>query len=139
MIPIIRKAIENGGTAEMTVTGNSMMPLLKHRVSSVRLIKAENLKTGDIVLFHRNDGHYVLHRIVSIRDGAYDIVGDNQHVPDRNIQKDAIIARVAEYNRTGKRWKDNDALYRVLLPAVKAARYYGYRIKSKLSCFRKRK
>ena len=122
MIPVIEVALHNGKPVEMTVTGNSMKPLLKDRVSSVKLIKPDKLKKGDIVLFLRNDGHYVLHRIVNIHEGLYDIVGDNQLVPDKNIPKEKIIAMVSSYSRNGKDWKKQDRLYQMLLPLIKMAK-----------------
>ena len=122
MIPVIEAALHNGKPVEMTVTGNSMKPLLKDRVSSVKLTKPDNLKKGDVVLFLRNDGHYVLHRIINIHEDLYDIVGDNQLVPDKNIPKEKIIARVASYSRNGKDWKKQDRLYRIILPLIKTAR-----------------
>ena len=76
MIPVIEAALHNGKLVEMTVTGNSMKPMLKDRISSVKLTKPYNLKKGDVVLFLRNDGHYVLHRIINIHEDLYDIVGD---------------------------------------------------------------
>ena len=132
IIPVIKASIENGKPVEITVTGNSMKPLLKDRISSVKLIKPDNLKKGDIVLFLRNDNRYVLHRIVNVRDGLYDIVGDNQYVKDINISKDAIVAKVFEYSRDGKKWQRNDYLYQKILPVIKIFRYYGSKFKRKL-------
>ena len=122
MIPLIRATVEAGGTAEMTVTGNSMKPLLLDRESSVRLVKADGLKKGDIVLFMSGDEHYVLHRIMRVGDGVYDIIGDNRRTAEVNIPEANIIAKVKEYNRTGKRWVSGDALYRTALPGIKLAR-----------------
>lgn len=132
MIPVIEAALNNGKPVEMTVTGNSMKPMLRDRVSSVKLAKPDNLRKGDIVLFLRNDGHYVLHRIINIYEDLYDIVGDNQLFPDRNISEEKIIAKVCEFSRDGRKWKDDDRLYRVFLPALKVFRHYGIAAKRKL-------
>lgn len=132
MIPVIKPALEEGKTVEMTVTGQSMLPLLKDRVSSVKLVTPENLKKGDIVLFKKDEDHYVLHRILNVGDGAFDIVGDNQYVPDKDISKEDIIAKVAGYSRDGMTWKENDRLYRAMLPAIKITRRYGRGIKRRL-------
>ena len=129
MIPIIRATVENGGVAEMTVTGNSMKPLLLDRVSSVRLAKPDELRIGDIVLFERESGVYVLHRIAGIKDGVYDMLGDNLSTHERGISRESIIAKVQEYNRKGERWQKNDAAYYAVLPAVRAVRLGGRRIK----------
>lgn len=138
MIPVIRAAIEKGKPVEMTVTGNSMLPLLKDRVSSVRLTKPEVLEKGDIVLYCRRDGHYVLHRIVGVHNDVYDIVGDNQRAVDRNVHRENILARVSAYSRDGRKWKEDDSLYRRTLPALKAFRRYGTGAKRKLGTIIKR-
>ena len=129
MIPVIEAAVENGKSVEMTVTGNSMLPLLKDRISSVRLAKPEVPEKGDIVLYRRDDGHYVLHRIAAIHDGLYDIIGDNQWAKDRNVPGKDILARVTAYSRDGRQWKKQDNLYRTMLPVIKMLR----RVKRKFS------
>ena len=129
MIPLIRLAIEENGVAELTVTGNSMLPLLQDRVSVVKLGQPKALRVGDIVLFWRSDGHYVLHRIAAIHGGTYDIVGDHQRVPDRGIPAGDIVAKVVAFNRRGKGWRTDAPLYRVLLPAIKLSYAGGRRIK----------
>ena len=131
MIPVIRAALASGKSVEMTVTGNSMKPLLRDRVSSVRLTRPDDLKKGDIVLFLRGDGHYVLHRILCSHGGLYDIVGDNQTVPDRNIPEENVIARVFAYSRDGVHWEKSDAVYQRWLALVKRLRSWGRRIKRK--------
>ena len=131
MIPLIRAAVDGGGTAEMTVTGDSMRPLLLDRRSSVRLTAPDGLRAGDIVLFRRDDGHFILHRIIAVRGDRFDIVGDNQRVPDRDIPREAIIARVAAYDRKGKRWRTGDACYRALLPGIRLARRVKNKVKNK--------
>ena len=139
MIPVIWAAMEAGKPVEMTVTGKSMMPLLLDRISSVRLTQPNDLKKGDIVLFRRSDDRYALHRIVGVCDGVYDIIGDNQRVPDRCVPKEDIIALVTAYSRDGKHWREKDGLYRVFLPVLKTARRYAYGVKRKLDSFIKRK
>lgn len=124
MLPLIKEKIENGGIAEMTVTGDSMLPLLIDRVSSVRLIKPERLKRGDIVLFQRSNGALVLHRIIRIRDGKYDIIGDNQKLLERAVGSDQIIAKISEYNRTGKRWVKESGIKSFVISSYKLFFHY---------------
>ena len=55
---------EAGGVMEMPVFGSSMAPFLIHGRDAVRLVKCTHPpKRGEIVLFRRLDGHYVLHRV----------------------------------------------------------------------------
>ena len=64
------------------VTGNSMCPFL-HPGDIVYLNRYTELEKGDIVLFTRPDGSFVLHRIYQIKkDGSYLILGDNQMLPE---------------------------------------------------------
>lgn len=64
------------------VTGNSMCPFL-HPGDIVYLNRYTELEKGDIVLFTRPDGSFVLHRIYQIKkDGTYLILGDNQLLPE---------------------------------------------------------
>ena len=132
MLPLLRETVSHGGQAELTVTGRSMLPLLKDRVSAVRLARPEALKKGDIVLFRRRDGHCVLHRIVAVHGGLYDILGDNQREADRDVPESDILAKVVAYNRSGHGWRESDALYRALLPAVRAARAFARRLRRRL-------
>lgn len=132
LIPIIEAAIYDGKPVEMTVTGRSMMPLLKDRISSVRFARPDDLKKGDIVLFRRSDGHFVLHRIKSCHGDVYDIVGDNQYMADVNVSERDIIAKVKEFNRTGKRWEKDDRLYRAILPVIRLAGRCLKKVKRKL-------
>ena len=130
LVPFILDSLSHNKTVEMKVSGNSMYPFLLDRLSSVILSKPLNLKKGDIVLYKRNDDHYVLHRIISINDDklTYDIVGDNQYHVDKHVLKEVIIAKVIAYNRKGKGFKKNDSLYRLIFPVIRRVRYFGKRI-----------
>ena len=71
------------------VTGGSMVPFL-HNGDTVYLNAPDKkLKKGDVVLYTRSNGDYVLHRIRKVnRDGSFIMVGDAQqfleHVPSRD-------------------------------------------------------
>ena len=47
--PLISEIVSAGGTVEITVTGNSMWPMLLHRKSKVKVARADNIKIGDTV------------------------------------------------------------------------------------------
>ena len=103
MFALIEEQISAGGSVELTVTGNSMYPMLKHKKSVVRLSGAWELKIGDIPLYRRDNGVYVLHRIVRTAD-TYTCCGDNQWRLEHGIRRDQIIAVVTDYKRS-KRWR----------------------------------
>lgn len=101
MAPLIEEILASGGTAEITVTGNSMYPMLKHRESQVRLAKPGELRVGDLPLYRRDNGAYILHRIVGIDRESYTCCGDHQWHPEKGIRRDQIIAVVTDFRRTG--------------------------------------
>lgn len=110
--PILCEVIAAGGNVELTVTGNSMYPMLRHRVSRVKLSAADGLKVGDVPLYIRNNGAYVLHRIIKAENGIYSMCGDNQWVLEKGIRRDQVIAVMTAFSRDGKKWTDCDnALY----------------------------
>lgn len=108
--PIIAHKVRSGGTAELTVTGRSMLPLLLDRVSRVKLTALGEPKYGDMVLYRRDSGTYVLHRIVKCcADGTYTMCGDGQTTLEPRLRRDQMIAVVSEFARRN-RWRGCDGL-----------------------------
>ena len=63
---ILNFQLESGGTARLVVTGDSMYPTYRHRRDMVILTPvSRKLKRGDVILYQRKTGQYVLHRIIS--------------------------------------------------------------------------
>lgn len=83
--------------------GDSMMPLIKQGRDLLVIEKAEcPLKRGDIPLYKRDSGQYVLHRIISVRRGKYRICGDNRISVERGIEDRHIIGKLVALVRDGK-------------------------------------
>lgn len=112
--PIIAQTVKAGGTAELTVTGRSMRPLLLDRVSCVRLTDIGTPKIGDVVLYRRDNRQYVLHRIVKCcEDGTYTMCGDGQTEIEPGLHRAQMIAVVQSFARRRK-WRNCDhVLYRL--------------------------
>ena len=102
--PLIEELLDQGHSVELTVTGNSMRPLLRHRVSRVRLASVEELKRGDVPLYRRDNGGFVLHRIVSIDGETFTCCGDNQWHLESGLNLDQVLAVVTDFSRGGERW-----------------------------------
>ena len=122
--PLIEEILKTGGTATLTVTGNSMWPMLHHQVSRVRLAPVGELKKGDLPLYRRDNGAYVLHRILSVEpDGTYTCCGDNQWHPEKGLRREQMLAVVTDFCRTGEYWvSGNDRKYRLYTRIWMAAR-----------------
>lgn len=88
----------------LLVSGSSMTPFLVHRRDTVYLSRIDRpLRRGDMVLYRRDSGAYVLHRICAVEHGAYALVGDAQTEIEHGIRPDQIFAVVRFVKRKGKR------------------------------------
>lgn len=90
----------------ITITGDSMLPLWKHKRDSVTLsiCNKNTLKKGGVPLYRRETGQYVLHRIIKANDSSYDICGDAQWQIEYGVPKENIIAVVKSFKRKGKEY-----------------------------------
>ncbi len=76
--PLLRERLE--ATVVLTVTGGSMLPLLAGGRDRVTLGPVpERLRRGEVLLYRRADGSYVLHRLTGFgQDGTLVFCGDRQ-------------------------------------------------------------
>lgn len=103
IVPLIRLQLENGGRSHLVVTGVSMHPTLRHGRDRVELVPPEKLHRGDLILYQRPGGRYILHRIVSKpKNGGFVCAGDNQWQPEQ-VREEQVIALADTYVRGGKR------------------------------------
>lgn len=94
------------GRAVLPVTGGSMHPLLREG-DLVRLEQpAGAWRPGDVILYQREDGRYVLHRIVRIRKGLLLCCGDHQ-ARGETVRPEQVLARAEARGRNG-RWQALD-------------------------------
>ena len=108
-IPLIREVIDSGGEFRLYPRGTSMLPLLRQGIDSVALTAPDKLKRGNILLYQRTNGQYVLHRIVRVRrDGSLWFSGDNHMTIEKGIDRKQIIALVTAVYR-GENRKERDA------------------------------
>lgn len=91
--PLLRERLE--ATVVLTVTGGSMLPLLAGGRDRVTLGPVpERLCRGEVLLYRRADGSYVLHRLTGFgQDGTLVFCGDRQTEPERGIRPEQVIAR----------------------------------------------
>lgn len=105
LMQLLDVQLRTGGKAYLTVTGNSMRPVLRNLTDRVELTPVTELKSGDIILYQRENEQYVLHRILRILpDGSYLCCGDNQWETEI-IRREQILAVVSGFSR-GKQTYD---------------------------------
>ena len=111
--PLITEQLEKGGEIILTITGNSMAPMLHHRKDKVLIIKPTNkkLKKHDIPLFKRPDGKFILHRIIEVHNFSYTLMGDNQAFKEYHVDHSQIIGVVKGFWRNDKYISCDNLLY----------------------------
>lgn len=81
--------LAEGKEVELKAKGCSMLPFIVGDRDSVRLRK-EPVSEGDAVLAEIAPGHYVLHRIVSMKDGSVTLKGDGNLVGTEHCHTEDI-------------------------------------------------
>ncbi len=104
LMPLIEDSFRQGLTVTLPVTGNSMRPLFFHKRDSVVLSACDpsSLKRGDVPLYRRDNGVYVLHRIVRVDEYTYTLTGDAQWELEVGLPKENVLAVMTGFIRKGK-------------------------------------
>ena len=103
MMEHVEALIAENCTVSLVVSGNSMSPFLAHGRDTVYLSPVtDELKRGDIILYRRENGAYLLHRICKVCESTYSLIGDAQSVIEDGIRPEQVIAVVTAVYRKGK-------------------------------------
>lgn len=104
--------LEEAETVPLMISGSSMTPFLVHGRDTVYLSKVDrSLKKGDMVLYQRQNGDYVLHRIFKAECDSYTMVGDAQTHLETGIKPDQIRALVTAVRRKDKLLQKGNLLW----------------------------
>ncbi len=109
--PAIKEQLESGGKVTIPITGTSMLPLLVQGRDYVVLKSCKKAEINDIIFYRRDNGAFVLHRIIGNDENGYILCGDNQWVKEYGIKDHNIIGVVTEINRKGKTFSIDDKKY----------------------------
>lgn len=111
LYPIIKEKLDNNGTVSLPITGTSMIPLLVWGRDSVDIVSCEKPLLYDIIFYRRDDGHFVLHRIVGENENGYILCGDNQWNLEYGITQGHIVGVVTAITRNGKKFSVKNKAY----------------------------
>ena len=112
----IERSIKELGYAVVPITGTSMLPLLKEGRDLVELepCSQERLKKGDVVLYKKNDGTLVLHRIIKTENREFfTVLGDHQFNNAERVNKNQIIAVACGFFIKGRYVNEKTQWYRL--------------------------
>ena len=119
-MPLILEQIGQGHSVRLYPKGTSMRPMLRQGIDSVELSPVQGkLKKYDLPLYRRDNGQYVLHRILKVGD-TYTCIGDNQFEYEPGVRQDQLLAVVTGFYR-GEKYQKIDRLSHKLY-----CRYWHY-------------
>lgn len=113
LMPLFRERLAAGQLVRFSPRGISMLPMLRQGIDTVTLAPVpRKLRKYDLPLYQRDDGHYVLHRVV--RSGeTYTCIGDNQFVYEPGLRHDQMIALVTGFSRGEREYSVTHPGYRL--------------------------
>lgn len=139
MSDLILEILNSEGKVSFISAGHSMLPTIRDRKDTVTLVKPEKeIKRGDIVFYKRDNGQYVLHRVMYTDGNIFVMRGDNQWYNEYNIRNEQIIGILWAFERSGKTHKVTDTDYKIyvkLLPIIRSIRKWYYWFKSQVYKF----
>ena len=111
----IEQALEKDGFIFTTFKGTSMNPLLISGRDKVYIEKPNGrLSKGDVALYNRSDGSYILHRVFKVLPNSYVFWGDNHFALEYGIT-DGDILGVAKGYYKGEKYIDVKKSFRYKL------------------------
>ena len=112
----IEQLLADGNIIQFKPRGYSMYPLFVpgRDEALVALADVAKLRRGDVVLYRRDKGILVLHRIWRRKKDRFYLVGDNQKEIEGPLRSDQIKGIMIGLVRKGRRISVNNYVYRIL-------------------------
>ena len=113
LMPLFRERLATGESVKFTPQGTSMKPMILGGRDQVILSpKPEKWRKYDLPFYQRDNGQYVLHRIVKVGD-TLTCIGDNQFIYEEGLRPDQMIAIATGFVRKGKTRSTSQLSYKV--------------------------
>lgn len=112
----IEKLLAQGDSVQFKPQGYSMYPLFVPGRDEAVVAPADpsRLKRGDVVLYRRDGGILVLHRIWRKKGNEFYLVGDNQKEIEGPLRGDQMKGVLVQVVRKGRRFSTANVFYRFL-------------------------
>lgn len=108
--------LKEKGVLVYTNVGTSMRPLIRQGKDVMIIKRFDNcckLKKMDVPLYKRENGQYVLHRIIKVTKDGYVIRGDNTYSNEYGVTDSQILGVLTGVIRNGKEISVNSFGYKV--------------------------
>lgn len=113
LMPLFRERLAAGQKVKFSPRGVSMLPMLRQGIDTVTLSPLpKKLRKYDLPLYQRDDGKYILHRVIAVGD-TYTCMGDNQFAPEPGLRHDQMIALVTSFTRGDREHSVSEPAYRL--------------------------
>lgn len=107
-----REKLNELGILGIVTYGNSMWPFIKNKKTSIIVLKKENrLSRLDVAFYMRENGEYVLHRVLEVKEAGYIVCGDSQ-TEKEYVSEDSVIGILSGYYKGGKYVDCSDEAYK---------------------------
>ncbi|MDO4568531.1 MAG: S24/S26 family peptidase [Clostridia bacterium] len=104
--------IDQGESVTILAHGSSMTPFLADGRDGIVLSPiTREIVRGDIVLYRRDSGQYVVHRVFRAREHDFDVIGDAQTFVEVGVRREQLRAVASTVVRKGKRLQKGDLLW----------------------------
>ena len=112
----LEQLLQKGNIIRLKPQGYSMYPLF-HPGRDEAIIEAypiDQLRRGDVILYRRDQGILVLHRIVRVTANGYYMTGDNEYDIEGPLRPDQFRGNLIAFVRNGKEISVRNPVYRFL-------------------------
>ena len=91
----VRDLLSEGQAVDVRVMGQSMLPFFRSgsRIT-LRPLREGDLRRGHVVLGETDNGHFVVHRILTVGDERVTLLGDGNTVGTETIPRERIYGIV---------------------------------------------
>lgn len=97
------QTLEHTQPVPLVISGSSMDPFLVHGRDTVFLTKLTRpVKRGDMLLYRRANGQYILHRVYRAGEDTLQLIGDGQVHIEPGIRHSRVLAVVSAVRRKGR-------------------------------------
>lgn len=122
---IIAETLDREGAVSFTANGSSMLPFIRGGIDQVTIEKIPNqIRKNDVVFYRRGDGSFVLHRIVSYKNGAFVLCGDNQYALEKGVARENMIGILKDVSKNGSSVDLSSLRYKLYLFHLPLRRFH---------------